>query len=168
MQGPWASLGGWGQSGSGMGNQWLGRSQTPNLAGMFGGMRAQPMFGGNASGLPPWLSGMQTQNAMMPSLGGGMSGLSGGMMPQSGMQAQPMTSAMPSASWGMRPPSWSAQPQPTPIQAAPAPAPAVTPMQPQPMPARPQPAAQRPVAPQLAMADDPALSMRRFMAANRR
>mgnify|MGYP000107808865 CR=1 FL=1 len=160
MQGPWASLGGWGRSpamGTGMGNQWMGWQLQqpmmptfggggrlpPGVDGMYGGgMAAQPMPGGmGMGGLPPWLAG--------------------GMMPQQG--------AMPPPSFGMRPPSWT-QPMPAPQPVMPQPAP--SPMQPQPMPAkpqpmRPQPMPQRSTIPQLALADDPALSRRMFMAANR-
>lgn len=154
MQGPWVSLGGWGRSpamGGGMSNQWMGwRPQMPMPFG--GGMRSQPLmpsFGG-AGTLPLGVDGM-TGGGM----GGLLPGLAGGMMPP--------------PSFGMRPPSW-AQPMPAPQPVMPQPAP--SPMQPQPMPAkpqpmRPQPMPQRSTIPQLALADDPALSRRMFMAANR-
>ena len=177
MQGPWASLGGYSPSG-GMSNQMMGWRPPQQQYGGYGQMQPQAMQGGW-----PMMGGYATNSG----LGGILSGAFGGygmgrqmmpMQPQQsmwgGMGAQDMTRTATMASPFATTPSfpgtsavtrampWTPPPA-QPVASAPAPAPTPAPRQ------APKPIAAptRSTIPQFALADDPALSMRRFMAANR-
>lgn len=177
MQGPWASLGGYSPSG-GMSNQMMGWRPPTQQYGGYGQMQPQAMQGGwpmmgGYGGLGGILSGafggygmgrqmmpMQPQQGMW----GGYGGMGAQDMARTATMASPFatTPSFPGTSAVTRAMPWTPPPA-QPVASAPAPAPTPAPRQ------APKPIAAptRSTIPQFALADDPALSMRRFMAANR-